>query len=273
MRQIQPGRSGEGEEPARLRNMDVDVQAGVSECYRRFGALFSVLVCRGAAGAQPGFYAVVKFYSAEHASRAQRATHGRGLFQEAPLKVSLCTRQNRFFYRNVSYLHSSKCHELANFYLGFNGWSSRVVTLKDLSKSDGPEQVPLGEATQTVNLKYGCIVELIFTKHGVSCRGVGVAEEVFPADTDPEELLMKRGMLQKSAKERAISYAFQKVLLVVLGNGKVAVECKLDPDEILTEEEVDGLIQVNEISWSQFESVGEDEDVLCDLSLNISGIP
>ncbi|MBN3312932.1 RDM1 protein, partial [Atractosteus spatula] len=143
-----------------------------------FGALFSVRVRANASVAEPGFYAIVKFFSAAQACWAQEATDERGLFQDKPLKVRLCTRQNPAFCQTVRCLSSAKCQELANYYLGFNGWSSRVVTLNDISITDNAGPLPLGTETQAVSLKYGCIVELMFTKHGVSCRGVGVAEEL-----------------------------------------------------------------------------------------------
>ncbi|KAG7459666.1 hypothetical protein MATL_G00213070 [Megalops atlanticus] len=234
-----------------------------------FGALYLVKVCQNAAVVEPGFYAIVKFFSAAQASKAQKATNGKGLFQESPLKVTLCTRQNPAFTNNVMPLSNPKCQELANRYLGFNGWSSRVVTLQDLSSSDEAGELHAGAETQALTLKYGCIVELIFPRHGVSCRGVGVAEESLPHDSGPSEMSIKRGKLQKWAKDRALVDAFRKVVLVLLSNGKIAVECRFDPDEVLPDEDHEGIIKVNDVSWSQFENMGED-DFLPDLSLNVS---
>ncbi|XP_036409430.1 RAD52 motif-containing protein 1 [Megalops cyprinoides] len=237
-----------------------------------FGALYLVKVCQNAAVVEPGFYAIVKFFSAAQASKAQKATNGKGLFQASPLKVTLCTRQNPAFTNNVMPLSSPKCQELANQYLGFNGWSSRVVTLQDLSSSDEAGELHTVAKTQALTLKYGCIVELIFPRHSTSCRGVGVAEESLPHDSDPSEACIKRGKLQKWAKDKALVDAFRKVVLVLLSNGKVAVECRFDPDEILPDEDREGIIKVNDVSWSQFENMGED-DFLSDLSLNMSRLP
>ncbi|XP_053122207.1 RAD52 motif-containing protein 1-like isoform X8 [Hemicordylus capensis] len=95
--------------------------------FSAFGPLYSMRIHRNAPVAGPGFYALVKFYSTRDANRAQCACNRQCLFQKSPLKVSICTRQ-RPFPQQVLTLHSYKCQELANHYLGFNGWSSRLIT-------------------------------------------------------------------------------------------------------------------------------------------------
>ncbi|KAG9343826.1 hypothetical protein JZ751_013207 [Albula glossodonta] len=218
-----------------------------------FGALYLVKVCQNAAVAEPGFYAIVKFYSSAQASRAQRATQGKGLFQKSPLKG----------------LSNYKCQELANYYLGFNGWSSQVVTLQDISSTDGAADAGAGQDSQALRFKYGCIIELSFPNHNASCRGVGVAEQSYQNFPGHMEVCLMRGKLQKCAKNNALSDAFRKVLLVLLSNGRVVVECKFDPDEILPDEDLTGVIKVSDISWDQFENM-EEEDFLSELTLNMS---
>ncbi|XP_048053620.1 RAD52 motif-containing protein 1 isoform X2 [Megalobrama amblycephala] len=237
--------------------------------YSAFGALYLLKVCPNATVAEPGFYAMVKFYSSVQASKAQRATDKQCLFQSSPLKVRLSTKQNLSFY-STKPLSLSKCHNLANHYLGFGGWSTRIITLKDISKcvEDGCQE----EADdQGVFLKYGCIAELTFPQHGVSCQGVGVAEEIIDNDRDPEEKLRKRGILMKRAKDKAVVVAFEKVLLMILGNGKLAIEIKYDPDEILPEENSEGVIKVNDISWNEFEGADShtEDDIPWDLTVDL----
>ncbi|XP_061080903.1 RAD52 motif-containing protein 1 isoform X2 [Conger conger] len=231
-----------------------------------FGALYLVKVCPNAAVAEPGFYAIVKYYSSAQASKAQRATDGKSLFQESPLKVRLCTRQNPAFSSEVRPLSNSKCQELANRYLGFNGWSSRIITLQDLS---GGDDGCSDTETQALALKFGCIVELAFPPHRSTCRGVGVAGESFQNLPDHLEVCLKRGKLKKWAKDKAMVDAFRNVLLVLLSNGKVAVECRFDPDQVLPDEDLKGLLKVNDVTWSGCEGAGED-DLLSELSLDVS---
>ncbi|XP_031690829.1 RAD52 motif-containing protein 1-like [Oncorhynchus kisutch] len=101
-----------------------------------FGPLYLVKVCPNAALVEPGFYAPVKYFSAAQASKAQRATHGRGFLQSSPLKlyilqsvlqVKLSTKQYPNFLHNSKPLSHSKCQDFANHFMGFNGCSDRVV--------------------------------------------------------------------------------------------------------------------------------------------------
>lgn len=55
--------------------------------FSKFGLLYSVRVHSNAAVAGPGCYAIIKFYSAADASRAQHACNGQRLFQNSALKV------------------------------------------------------------------------------------------------------------------------------------------------------------------------------------------
>ncbi|NXP46870.1 RDM1 protein, partial [Heliornis fulica] len=234
--------------------------------FSKFGPLYSVRVHRNAAVAGPGYYAVIKFYSAGDAGRAQRACNGQRLFQKSPLKVCVCTRQKGFHQQALA-LNSNKCQELANHYLGFNGWSSRIITLQNLSGFDS-ENEELGKAVQKRSVKYLCAVEVTVPNHGVCTRGVALGEADIENSEDPLEFVTASRRVQKLAVGKALANAFQKILLVVLENGKVAVECSSTQAELtdsLTEEELKGLVQVNELSLEQFDL---EEEVLSDLSFD-----
>ncbi|KAL7976924.1 hypothetical protein Chor_008873 [Crotalus horridus] len=97
--------------------------------FSAFGLLHSVRLHRNVPVAGPGYYAFVKFYSARDASRAQQACNGRSLFQKTALKICICTRQ-RALTKQTLPLNIHKSQELANYYLGFNGWSSRIITVR-----------------------------------------------------------------------------------------------------------------------------------------------
>uniref|UniRef100_A0A8D0BLQ5 RAD52 motif-containing protein 1 n=1 Tax=Salvator merianae TaxID=96440 RepID=A0A8D0BLQ5_SALMN len=236
--------------------------------FAAFGLLYSVKMHRNAPVAGPGYYALVKFYSARDARRAQCACNQQCLFQKSPLKVSLCTRQ-RHYPQQAYILNSYKCRELANYYLGFNGWSSRIITLQNISgfdeESEEKEVKPSSPRSQRP--KFLCIQELTIPRYGIRTRGVGVAE----LQPDPnQEFLISTYNVQKIAVHRALSDAFQKIFIIVLENGKVAVEYSSpqeDPIECLTEEELKGLIQVSELSHSQLNPIDE-EEILADFSIN-----
>ncbi|NXC19396.1 RDM1 protein, partial [Corythaeola cristata] len=242
-------------------------QHSLFSAFSKFGLLYSVRARRNAAVAGPGCYAVIKFYSAGDASRAQRASNGQKLFQKRPLKVCVCTEQ-KGFQQQVLALNSNKCQEMANYYLGFNGWSSRIITLQNVSGFDG-ENEELGKMLQKRSMKYLCAVELTLPSHGVRTRGVALGEAEVENGEDPLEFVTASRRAQKLAVGKALSGAFQKILLVVLENGKVAVEYNSTQEELtdsLTEDELKGLVQVNELSLEQFDL--EEEEVLSDLSFD-----
>lgn len=55
--------------------------------FSSYGLLHLLQIRPNASLAQPGFFALVKFYSAAQAAAAQQGTDGRTLFQRSPLKV------------------------------------------------------------------------------------------------------------------------------------------------------------------------------------------
>ncbi|XP_077187324.1 RAD52 motif-containing protein 1 isoform X2 [Paroedura picta] len=182
-------------------------------------------------------------------------------------EVCLCTRQRSFLQQNLA-LNSSKCQELANHYLGFNGWSSRIVTLQDISGFEGEEndEEDARGSTGSQRCKYLCVRELTIPQHGICVRGLGVAE----VPVDPGEgFLTAMRSAQKLAVLKALSEAFQKILLVVLENGKVAVEYVSSQEDLvdcLAEEELKGLLQVTDLPFLQLNPDGE-EEILSDFSM------
>ncbi|NXP73960.1 RDM1 protein, partial [Ramphastos sulfuratus] len=164
----------------------------------------------------------------------------------SPGQVCVCTKQQGF-QQQVLALSSSKCQELANHYLGFNGWSSRIITLQNVSGMDGEE---LGKTSQRPSVKFLCAMEVTVPSHGVCSRGVALGEAELQGTEGPLEFLTATRRAQKLAVGKALSSSFQKILLVVLESGKVAVEynsCQEEPTDLLTEEELKGLIKVKAI--------------------------
>ncbi|TKC50639.1 hypothetical protein EI555_011572, partial [Monodon monoceros] len=63
------------------------LQHSLFTVFSQFGLLYSVRVFPNAAVAGPGFYAIIKFYSARDAHRAQKACYQKQLFQTSPVKM------------------------------------------------------------------------------------------------------------------------------------------------------------------------------------------
>lgn len=88
---VSPPGSGLGE-PLRSRsNVDTCVvfQEKLYSIFSCFGPLYLLKVCSNAPQNPPGFYALIRFYSALQASKAQCHTDGQALFQTSPLKVAV----------------------------------------------------------------------------------------------------------------------------------------------------------------------------------------
>nr|XP_042138797.1 RAD52 motif-containing protein 1 isoform X4 [Peromyscus maniculatus bairdii] len=186
----------------------------LSAAFSQFGLLYSVRVFPNAAVARPGFYAIIKFYSSRDAQRAQRACDGKPLFQTSPVKVRLSTRHKALRHQAFA-LNSSRCQELANFYFGFNGWSKRILKLQELP---GAEDKALAGPGRKQSLKFFCAVEVVLPSYGCRSPGVGIADEpLHQLEEGQPSFLMRRKTAQKLAIQSALSDAFQKLAIVVLG--------------------------------------------------------
>ncbi|XP_003786289.1 RAD52 motif-containing protein 1 isoform X1 [Otolemur garnettii] len=235
--------------------------------FSQFGLLYSVRVFPNAAVARPGFYAIIKFYSARDAHRAQKTCDQKQLFQESPVKVRLGTRHRAVQHQALA-LNSFQCQELANYYFGFNGWSKRIIKLQELSDVEERENEDTVTPLQKQSLKFFCALEVLLPFYECRSLGVGVAEEpVHNLEEGPLSFLMKRKTAQRLAIQKALSDAFQKLLIVVLETGKIAVEYRPSEEitDVRSEEELHDLIQVNCVSWKQY-CQGE-EEYLSDFSL------
>ncbi|XP_056405155.1 RAD52 motif-containing protein 1 isoform X2 [Hyla sarda] len=248
----------------------IEEDCSMLKVFSQFGPLYSLKLVPNASVAGPGYYAVLKYYSSQSARRAQAACDKKNLFQDTPVKVQICIKQKGFPYKSLE-LYSQKCQELANYYLGFNGWCKRIIALQNISGlDDNPEME--SDPQELGKLRYLCVVEVILPYHGVCSRGVGVAEECLEKQNDPLEYILKSGKVQKYAEQKALSNAFQKILLVVLDSGKVAVEYvsgEEDNVDCLSEEELKGLIQVNDFTWAPMDAGGgEDEEDWAEISFH-----
>uniref|UniRef100_A0A8C6ARC8 DM1 domain-containing protein n=1 Tax=Monodon monoceros TaxID=40151 RepID=A0A8C6ARC8_MONMO len=202
--------------------------------FSRFGLLYSVRVFPNAAVGGPVFSAIIKFYSARDAHRGQKTCDQKQLFHTSP--VHLVTR-HKAVHHNTLALNSSRCQELANYFFGFHGGH------KGSSRENEDIVTPL----QKQSLKFFCALEVVLPSHECRSPGVGMAEE--PLDKLEEgslSFLMRRKVTQKLAIQKAMTNAFQKLLIVVLESGKTAVAYKPceEVTDARTEEELQDLIQV-----------------------------
>ncbi|XP_049600490.1 RAD52 motif-containing protein 1 [Syngnathus scovelli] len=232
--------------------------------FSSYGPLYLLKVRPNAPLSTPGFNAIIKFYSAAQAGKAQQNTDRQALFQTTPLTVRLSSKQTPHFLLGSRPLTYARCVELANHCLGFNGWTCDIITLKELPAEDVDED----EAGGRVGVKLGCVVQISFPHHGVTTRGAAVVEDVFERE-GPEMMLQKRRTLHKLVRDKAAAQAFSTVVLVLLGEGKVMVELRCSAEHLFLEEP-EGLIQVHDRDQEQVENLPADEDLWENEDLDLS---
>ncbi|TWW54461.1 RAD52 motif-containing protein 1 [Takifugu flavidus] len=226
-----------------------------------FGPLYLLKVCCNAPQNPPGFYALVKFYSAAQASKAQCHTDGQALFQTSPLKVRLGSRKTPHCHLTVKRrsLSHSHCVELANYFCGFNGWRTKIISLKELTDEHEAEG-----GVRFRRLKFGCELELSFPLHRQTINAAAVVEDSFTSTGEfgsaPSGIveLQRRCKLQRLVRERALVQAFSNVLLIRIGEEKLMVQVKDISGQLLPPVLTEEVVQVTEFSPDKHEDQDED---------------
>ncbi|CAK7290838.1 RAD52 motif-containing protein 1 [Vulpes lagopus] len=126
------------------------------------------------------------------------------------------------------------CHEKHLF-------QNSPVKLQDLSDLEERENEDTMEPLQKESLKFFCALEVVLPSYEGKSLGVGMVEEPL----EPLSFLMKRKTTQKLPIKKAMSDAFQKLLVAVLERGEIAVEYKPCEEiaDARTQEELQDLFQ------------------------------
>ncbi|XP_052251148.1 RAD52 motif-containing protein 1-like isoform X2 [Dreissena polymorpha] len=185
---------------------------------------------------EPGYYAFVTFYSTMHASRVKESMNSVIMLAGSECKIAYAKSRKQLQERHPLYV--SKCYDLINYFLGFNSWSTTIKTM--FEDTDSVQATP-----NTTYVKYVCLVELRVLD--IIIEGVGVSQEALAKSSDPMLKIQAVGKCKKLCYMRAIENAFSRVLLVVLGNGKVHVEIDTTKPELRTDVVSDEQL-VNELS-------------------------
>jgi len=178
--------------------------------FSQFGLLFQVSLHNDVtkAKSETNIYIIyIRYYSGRSCSQARSAVQRRklGLDKVCGEYVRLGKPTTR---DGVVPLLRFRCEELANYYIGFNGWSSRLLYHRQ-------------EDSDPLTIKYVTVVLLEFKKQGLSCEGAGLFEETINIE---QELLYQRVNVAKRSIGEAFLAAWGKVLFVVLEGRKVHIE-------------------------------------------------
>ncbi|XP_077990712.1 RAD52 motif-containing protein 1-like [Glandiceps talaboti] len=191
------------------------------------------------------FYAFVKYYSTNAAQQARHTLNGKPLFgYNQPILIRVANPKNPFASSEYN-LPVSKCRELANYYLGFNAYSISVTSMT-LDEVD-PDDETITDSDKT--MRCTCIATLQIPKYQIQTEGVGIGEGTY-SNTDLSTKAPAVSKARKVAYNRASENAFSKLVLVIVGNGKVMVEVnntKADLLSYINDNEQQEIIQVNQL--------------------------
>jgi len=150
-------------------------------------------------------YAFAKYYSIKAAHEGQRALNGCWI-NGTQLKVSFSKpRQND----KIFPLDIHKSIELANYYIGFNSWSTCIASLAQ-------DSLEINEESGNHKCTYHCTIQLSL-KDGRSIECAG------KATSNQKDKSVAIEFAKKNAITDARKNAFGMVALIVLDSGKVAV--------------------------------------------------
>jgi len=158
--------------------------------------------------------AFVVFYSVMATRKAQIEVNGTTM-RGKKLRVRYSTSKNNERDGQEFDLPIAKCIELANHYLGFNGWSSHIIAWEKL------EEPSINQEGQ-FHCVFRCVVRHTLTD-GRFVEAVGEGKTLGP----------DRGSAINNSKKIALSQArknaFKRMVLILLGSGKVAVHMMGNP--------------------------------------------
>lgn len=201
------------------------------------------------------YYAFVNFYSRLACHKARRELSGNFFINGQPSKVIGAKRSKVI--ESLQILPLVKCQELAAYYLGFNGWSTRIKLLKENIAEDAEVSI----LSSSKKLTFCCLSEVVLQHHGIVSEGFGAWEENYTSN-DSLSKIVAFHKAKKISYQRSLQDAFSKIILVVLPNGKVAAERNSSKVDIFWQEaSLSPVLKVNHL-----DSHPESEDIDSDLA-------
>ena len=142
------------------------------------------------------WYAYINFYSTRAAKRALRDSQCL-VINSQQCKV---TAKKREMLKKGRPLYLNQCEDLANYYLGFSGWSSQILYHQK-------------EDCEKDKITYATAVKLSFPSSGTFVEGVGMSTAQF---SSLQEKMSKICMAQKLSRNAAVINAFVKTFVVLV---------------------------------------------------------
>ena len=121
-------------------------------------------------------------------------------------------------------LAKDKCETLANHYLGFNGWTTKLL----YHRHESSEENSIKSDIRTEKYASALCINLPYVQNGnLSVEGVGIGVSDWNVKF-PEGKGKARAFASKQSRTAALQNAFSKIILIVLNDGeKVTAEIDL----------------------------------------------
>ena len=218
------------------------------------------------------WYAYVDMYSEKAMHKAYLHLKDNLIVNSEPCKIKKVKG------RRTNYpLAKDKCETLANYYLGFNGWTTEILYHKHESSSEQSIQDDINPSSNIINKqrlttscppedvlteKFASAIRLSFphTKNGsLHVEGVGIGTSEWN-----RKFIEGKGkalaFASKQSRTAALLDAFSKLLLVIINDGeKVTVEVNFEKTDPFAYNPVWDVpvIKVNEVSYDD----GNEDDM------------
>jgi len=232
------------------------VYGGLYDHFSKWGLLYNININKETDG---DWYCYLRYYASRAASMARRDNRGKVVLMEGKLELKLSNHAKCSGAMQLP-LAKHKCEELANYYLGFNGWSSSILYHRREESGKGKVRVV-------------SVVRLDLVKVGLSCEGAGKHEAEVEGDDKMEEVRMV-AEVGKRAKGEALQAAWSKVVLIVVGGKRVGVEINTIKSDSFFYDPLweDPVVNVKEADYeiSRDECVDESaSENVCDLWIDV----
>eukprot|EP01112_Ceratiomyxa_fruticulosa_P016492 TRINITY_DN4994_c0_g1_i1.p1 TRINITY_DN4994_c0_g1~~TRINITY_DN4994_c0_g1_i1.p1 ORF type:complete len:292 (-),score=68.28 TRINITY_DN4994_c0_g1_i1:196-942(-) len=206
---------------------DVNVDA-LMDLFASYGLMNDFVVTEDPS--KPTSFATARYYSKVASSKALSELNG-FMVNGFSLKI----QPSKYGKDKEPDLPITKSIELMNHFAGFNQWTTQITALEqtkiELVQTNANDLDDQNKVTK-VACEHLCSIKLSL-KDGRYVVGTGVGKSLHP---NP---MVSRELSRKLAVTSARKHCFQKVAIVVLGTGRVAIHCMADQTMEEENDEVD----------------------------------
>ena len=181
-----------------------ELYVNLRESFGKFGLIHKLLLRRST---DDKWYCYVTFYSSHAAIKAKTFLNGK-----LAIGGKVCAVHKAGFNMEMDPsmpLSKNKCEELANYYLGFNGWNTQIMY---------HQMETVEETSDGIEIKYGSAIRL--SVQSLAIDGVGLEIGTYQ-EKHPESKAKTYAYVGKCSLNNALRNAFSKLIITVINGKKV----------------------------------------------------